>query len=196
MHIEFALNSHSWHCDFNAHCARSDEHLGRSDSMQIKGMATPCHVKMTRWQTAWKWRPFSAFVFLSESTRQTSCQYFAVLRDSSAAPRGVGCGMGRNFITWLPHPCPRILIEIRFESTFNPPPDVDWTSAHSMRIALMCIALMRIQWSCMWTRTKRIQCVLNTHSIHIGSAMWTGLKTGADRVCKRYTKTVWKSAGL
>ena len=62
MRIEFALNSHSLQCEFNAHCACSNEQLERSDSMWIKGVAIICHVIRTCWRTAWKWRPFSDFV--------------------------------------------------------------------------------------------------------------------------------------
>ena len=53
------------------------------------------------------------------------------------------------------HPCPRISIEICLESTSKPSFDAEWTNAHSMSIELMCI-----QGTCMWTRTKRIQCAL------------------------------------
>ena len=155
MRIEFALNSHSWQCEFNAHCVHSDEQLERSDSMRIKGVAVLCHVIITRWQTAWKWRPFSAFVSawvhppdmhlastsLSFVTLQWRLVVLGVIQEGTVS---------HDF-----RPCPRISIAIRFESTSNPPPDVDWTNAHSMRIELM-----RIQWTCMWTRTKRIQCAL------------------------------------
>ena len=57
------LNSHLWQCEFNAHSACSNEQLGRSNSMRIKGVAILCHEIITLWRTAWKLRPFSAFFF-------------------------------------------------------------------------------------------------------------------------------------
>ena len=62
MRIDFVLNSYSWQCEFNAYCVRSNEQLGRSDSMGIKAVVILCHVIITSWWTAWKWRPFSTFV--------------------------------------------------------------------------------------------------------------------------------------
>ena len=64
------LNSHSWQCEFNVHCTHSNEQLERSDSMWIKGVAILCHVTITHWWTAWKWRP-SALLLPHESTLQT-----------------------------------------------------------------------------------------------------------------------------
>ena len=122
--------------------------------MRIKGVAILCHVIITPWRTAWKKRPFSPFVFLwvhsPDMPLASTLLFFVTLPWC----RGVGCGMGRNCITWL-RPCPRISIVIHFKSTPNPPPDVDWMNARSMRIELL-----RIQWTCMWTRTKRIHCAL------------------------------------
>ena len=57
---------------------------------------------------------------MTESTRQTTCQYLAVFRDSSIPPCGVGCGMGRNCIAWLlslPMHFNRNLLQIHFQFT-------------------------------------------------------------------------------
>ena len=158
MCIELALNMHSWQCEFNTHCARSNEQLGRSDSMWIKGVAILCHVIITHWRTAWKWRPFSAFVsawvHLPDMHLASTSLSFVTLQGHLVVLGVVREGTVSHDL----HPCPRISIVIRFESTSNPSPDVDWTNAHSMRIELMCI-----QWTCMWTRMKRIQCAFNAH---------------------------------
>ena len=139
MRIEFVLNLHSWQCEFNAHYARSNEQLGRSDSMRIKGLAILCHLIIARWRTACKWRPFSAFVSvwvhppdmhlastsLSFMTLQWCLVVLGVVWEGNVS---------HDF-----RPSPRISIVIRFESTSNLPPDVDWTNVHWMSIKLMRI---------------------------------------------------------